>query len=981
MAIDYRKLTDEELEAIASGDLSKVSDDVLKELSAAPVSTVTGMTKAQAQRRAEAGLQAYEKAVGELTPTSATVARVGVPIAVAASLPISGPAALTTGAGLATAAMVGAGANMLGEAAGQAYEYFFGGREKPSGTSLIGAGYTGMSTPLPMKEASRMGRFLANASVFGMANEGEKVIKGEEVTVPSLTSFDESLDAATRLGGPALAGFLSMAPSLKESTIAIDQRKAQVIAERMGGGFIMSDLSKSFTGPERRAIAGGSKKVRQLLDDMQVSYGDAIAEAFKDAPNPELLAEQLGRYRGQVENANEAVARAKQVFEAKKLAAEQASATNAVDAARLREEASTAGIDVVSQEALRADRLDELFGTLGNDLSPIATNARKTRLNEFAGAVKKNIDYGIGLFYKRAGLLDDDIVANEADIYAWLDRANIGKAQRGAIRADIELALKGPDMKDQAGNISLGAYRMMRDKIADNMAAAGKPRSAAQRAAGNAYEAVRLASEGFLEANRRDVAGTFKEANKAARAIYSSREGLLGAVDLVERGEYGDLVKLFEREGFDKVIPEVEAYASAIRGLGDEASQAAANRFVKDFNLALRDTLVGESLVTDTGLLERGLEAIDVKKFVKRLSSFASDSGYPIESLGLGNKDSVAALARIASRTRRSGMTIDELNTFFDDVARVGIPEATARHEYGEAMRSFFLANTNADKKAAYDRAMKAQADAKLSLDEAITLYKKAESDPLAMLFNNRSFMVDLDQTKNGDWISKLLTVGEDDLGKLMRSLRDNSDVTKAAVGADEVARRNRLAEDISKSVTANLMFEPLRKATGEKGRGVDLVKLTDLFYGDGSKKFRTIVGPEVFDSLKGTWGKTAADMLQKAKDLKVSAFTSREDFIAAAGAAALAQGRSSRGFILGGLLESLKNAAYRGHYTTLYYMFGHPTTSKMFKDAAYDLDAFAKMNPRNGVLLQLAGRSDLEAERLRLEREAIEATQGQPTR
>jgi hypothetical protein len=274
---------------------------------------------------------------------------------------------------------------------------------------------------------------------------------------------------------------------------------------------------------------------------------------------------------------------------------------------------------------------------------------------------------------------------------------------------------------------------------------------------------------------------------------------------------------------------------------------------------------------------------------------------------------------------------------------------------------------------------MEAQNKANLDLDEAKKLYDRAASDPLVRLFNDRSFMVNPDQSQNGNWISKLLTVGETDLGSLMRVLRDNSDAAKKALGEAEVLRRTALAADISKAVQANLLFAPLQKATGETGRMVNLTDLTNLFYGEGAGKMRAVVGDEAFGNLKETWGRVSRDMLKRRVNLGVSAFTSRDDFIAAAAAAGMLGGKTTGGVIAGTALDRIKNAYFRGDYTLLYFMYGNPSTSKLFKEVAYDVDKFAQMSPRNAVILQVANRKDQEAERARMENEM--ATQSQPTR
>jgi len=362
-------------------------------------------------------------------------------------------------------------------------------------------------------------------------------------------------------------------------------------------------------------------------------------------------------------------------------------------------------------------------------------------------------------------------------------------------------------------------------------------------------------------------------------------------------------------------------------------------------------------------MVEQGFKAVDMNKLARNLSSLISEKGVPSDLIGLGSKVEINALARLAQREGRRGLTVTELNSFFDDVGAVGYDKALARKDYEESMRVFYTKTNKSEKQEAMNRALLAEKKAGISLSEASELAEKAAQDPLAQLMNNKSFFVDPDSSKNGQWIAKLLTVGESDLDDLMRTLRAPS----GKIGPADVFSRKKLAEDISKATTAELLFRPLRSAIGESGQMIDLTGITNLFYGEGNKAFKAIVGKDAFDSLKDTWGRSAADVLQKRIKLGLSAFTNREDMMAAAAAISLAKGSPSTGMVVGTGINRITSFIDRGRYSMLWLMYGEPSTSKAFKEAAYNVDKFMSLSTRNAMLVKLAEREDNDKEKAAL--------------
>ena len=175
--------TDKEIDAFVSDAMSERS--AIKVQQPETVSTITGMTPAQAQARAEAGMQALEsgtKEFAEMVPPA--VARYGVPVAAGiATAPLSFPAA----AGAMT------GALGLSELGAQALESMITGQEyRPSEVGSAMA--FGPAMPLRIAQTNKIFglaadnlkasqgvvNFLANAGLQTAASETARVIESDK---------------------------------------------------------------------------------------------------------------------------------------------------------------------------------------------------------------------------------------------------------------------------------------------------------------------------------------------------------------------------------------------------------------------------------------------------------------------------------------------------------------------------------------------------------------------------------------------------------------------------------------------------------------------------------------------------------------------------------------------------------------------------------------------------------------------------------
>lgn len=890
-------------------------------------------------------------------PGLGTAVRYGVPIGVGlATAPATLPTLATT-AGLS--ALSSGGADLLA----QFIERGRGERADISGKEAVAATVSGLGTPLQLKQLGKLGNFLANSGIFAASGESSRAITEE-----GFTPSKDTLESVMRIGLPVVTGYLgTKAPEVAQKTADYAQKAQAVKARRFGGGLVLSDLDERYTDIERNAIAGNSRKVRALMDDMTRNFGDALREAFKDAPNPEELARPFIPYQGKIDKLRQNLDAATTNYQRLAEQAAQARASNDEAAELLTRQSKEAAADAVAAKALYEKGLNETLGGLGSDVSTFTDATRLPRVLYQMNRVKDSIKGAVGGLYRNAGIVDNDIVANEADLIDWIRTGvKATKDQESYIDA-LQRVLAKPGMKDDLGNISLKAYRDMRDELVSVFKTEGKDATSAHRTASQVYEAIKTASEAFLETNRKDALPAFQRANAAARSIYAAREGATGVVPAIEDGNMAEVLRIIKAKSYPLVKPDIDAYVAAIRGFGDDASAAAAEQFSNDLHKAIRDEIVGQAIIPGSGQINDRFKAIDMGKLATSLSSLVSEKGVPAELIGLGTKTELDALARLARRENRKGFTAGELDRFFNDVSLVGYDRALAEKDYLEAMRTYAISTDKGTKKAAMDRALAAESKGKLSMQTAARLADEAAQDPLARLFNSNSFQVNPDSTLNGEWIGRLLNVGESDLKNLMSTLRNPK-----GVDAAEAARRSKLADDVAKATSAEMLFRQLRSATGETGQTVDLTGITNLFYGEGSRPFKAIIGEPAFQAMKEKWGGVAAEMLQKRLNLGLPAFTSREDLIAAAAAVGFVTGRPSTGMVVGTGAGRVKSLIDRGRHAMLWLMYGDPDTSKAFQKAAYSVDKFMAMSPRNAILVQLAEREDNENEQRALQNQYL---------
>jgi hypothetical protein len=982
--------TEKEIDAFVSDAMSGRS--ALKAEQPETVSTITGMTPAQAQARAEAGMQALEAGTREFAEAvPPAVARYGVPVAAGlATAPLSFPAAAATMTG----------ALGLSELGAQALESMISGQEYRPGQ--VGAAMAfGPAVPLRIAQTNKIFglaadnlkagqgvvNFLANAGLQTAASETARAIESDksflEAAFQAPSSFTE---AGLRFVIPAVVSGIGTRVSYRATAAEqAAQRAEQLTKERFGPRYMLGELLEGYQPIEKKSISDGLPFVVERLNNLGADIGSEVISHFAGAKNTEDVAKRLiatgaiGKLEVLQKNARDAYA-AKQAADA---ALDKAAKKSAADLPIFEAQARAAGVEAAKQYSLYTSGIDDVFGISRGSIL-VGASKRKEDVMRNAEAAKLSVDEGLDALYAASGIKINERVLTKDLMFSYLDRRIKDKNARQEIKDSIESAAKRlSTLIDDNGNISRSSFLRIRNDIASELVAAGKEPRYANRVAAQAYGAIVDASEAYMKAADPTKLAALKKANKSARAVAQATTGFEedqreSVIPLLQRGLIGDVVKIMESPSAKSAIDEINAYAAALRGMGDNASKAAANVFrAQTFN-AIRDELVESSLLNLSGV-DQLARVVDVEKLSKRLDALRRNK-FPVERLNLGTSDEIATLSRLSNEV---GMSVDQVNNFLNDAVSIGTNGAEARVRYQRAYVDYLTSGTPADQKRNLTKLKDLARKGKIDYNESERLLAEARRDPLVELFNSTDLNLNPDTSKNSRYSFALLDAGENNVKRLVDSLEGPS-VRKAGLPANEVIRRAKLADDLRKSVARDVFFNAIEKSSGPGDKTLALQQVTNLFYGESDaairqrKSLMALIGKDSFNDLKDKFAKPSADILKQAEQYGAKVYDFRPETTLAASGVSMGVGAgqggagsigAQRGKILGGWFSDISRSIRNYRINEAYLLFVDPEGSKAYRNAAYNLDRFLNSSQRNMMAYRLAQQQD------------DEATQGQPTR
>lgn len=926
------------------------------------VSTVTGMTDRQAQQRAETGMAEFRK-------VAAPAVRYGLPVAASlAAAPFTGGMSLLGGA--AAMSSVGAVSSGAGEFLAQNIE---GDTVDPK--RVASAAAYGLT---PVRGAgSILQRAAFNIPSALAANE-----LGRFIEAGGVDAYKQSLDDDSKLarwGLPAgLAATFSAIGGHGQKATASEKLRSEISASRGGGAVMLSEVDPRFTAKEAAAIARGNRLAIKTLDGIEANVGDMILSAYPDVPNTSPLAESLGATKARLEALQAQYANA--AAEAKRLAAEAADAKGKglLTAGNRLEEAKQSAFEAMQAKHIFESDAAQAFGANAN-FSELAAGKRADRVVAMANAAKKISGDGLKGMYEAAGIGLNDTVATYGDLVASME-SHGGKLLKGELaRRELASAIDDvfldlhPDLKaaklaagqghgfripDEAP-VTLEAYRSFKDRIASKLAAVNNDPIKAERLAAEKYSVIKDAADGFMARTAPDRLAMWTAAQEAAAKRFAAGRKLVdgspSAIDRLSSGDIDGLLADIKHNGAGSAWRSIDEYRAVIANSYNRANpeakglaKQAADAFVRDVDLALRDSVLDSAIAGQRGTGSYGINSEGLRKLASEVQALRT-KGFPIERLGLGKPEAIEAFAKASSTARTAGLTKEGLSEFLDLLPRIGADKAAAMVDYRQGVKEFVLAaggKLEAKKRAAM---MASARRAGIDADTAQSELNRAMQDPLVGFFQSKGSAMRLpqDPIEAAGWVKSLITGSTDHelVADMMKALRDSG--------------RTADADGIGRAAAVEILrnFEPVADSGGSHA---NLRRIADFFYGnnpDAQRKlavFKALVGPDEFKAIN----ENIVSPVRKIVDTNLALQSDRE----ARGLMAAARFRAGN---IGqvqtyGTLENIANLIRDGRYRQLHLLYADPKWSRRFAAVGGSMEKFTK-DPANRVALLFAANEDAE--------------------
>jgi hypothetical protein len=954
--MDLSKLSDSELESIASGDMSKLSDASL-EMLAAQQSAAASPIYNPANDTSFSGEELYvpgvtEKALANVASTAAPEAvRYGVPIAAAAAAaPFT--AGMSIPATVAIMSGVGAGSSYLSELGAQALEMMAGERKDISQREAISQGVLGV-TPFIGSGAGRLGsigvRSAINVPSAMAASEASRYVANPEAystnlsesTLENVMRFLPAVSAGSMTvvggGGAGISRKGQMAQSIREGSQQAQQEfgvtmgRAPLLQDLFGGtatpapggGFIANIIEPAAI--ERAAIQRANPKALEAMENALVGPSEGFAALARSAPDLFPLTEDVRKSIGVLEPAYQ---RAKASREAANQLTQQAQdlqIKGQAGASEALELARVARLKAYADEATYDLNWKKVLGNEAPSIKQVSLGERNVNISKAGEAAKDAREQVVSEAYKKAGIGENDGIVSLGDIFTKA-KENI---TANSTRNDFIAIVKGAFGDNPSTVLDRTTFLDARNKLASEITKRepGIKPSLATRKANQYYQTMKEASETYIGRVMSDKLKPYQQANARAARFFDIAE--TDAFKLLEAGDAAGFYKAAKATG----ASEGSIYAQAMQftqALRQEGAAAVADGLEAAVNKSIRDGILDSVVEKGSGF--RGARIVRAHELVKELQTL-QESGFPIGKLKLGKVDDIRSLARISSTSGAKGYTTAQLGSFLDNVERLGLDRANAKLNYERAVRNSFLETDPARRLKEAQKKRIAAREAGLTAQQEEAIAKQMESDPLIKFLNEPGSVTSMgilnDPAKNADLVETIFSLEPTMVSRFMDSLRAGGRVTQA--------------EDLEKAVIAR-MFGKFGKGTQE----IDLTNVLDAFRNPANQgtlnSLKSVLGPERFASLKDNLVKPL-DQLAKSYEragqpLPSSFYQLRTAIVAASVARGQSFSQSLAGTFIGanalrGAFEALQNK----QYNLLYTLFIDPKTAPKVARAGYVID------------------------------------------
>jgi hypothetical protein len=982
MAIDLKKLSDEELLALESGDLTKLSDKVLQDIESVATEEERGARRVQLPTSAFSSVRP-EFSGASFAPPEETMAR-GATAAMRYGVPIA--AGVATGGVGAVPALTSGIFSTLGESGAQFLEKAVGERNKISEAD-IAAAFVGGAAPVFQFKPSVLAdayvkpavkSFLATLTGQIGASEGARAIqRGEFAGLESETTMDKAKEAVVRWGLPvAISGIASKVPQFEQAAEDIAAIRAE------GRSPILMDVRPDKAMLEAKNFKAGTDLARSLARDMDIGLADVVTRAFGDmSPQSQAeIATALTPYVGKFDEAKASLARASAVAEKAQSDLKVAEFTRSEDLAKVKTAAEAAGIE----KLLAEQNLDTVVTRiLGND-APIKTNqvalgALQKRLKTLSAAAEQGVESGLDALYANAGIRLNDPVVSKQDV---LRSINARKAVGRALEAEPaqQDALAAVDLffgkRDTA---TLAEFRKFRDTIAKNLPE-GTTANTVERYASAIYDSLKQSSYRYIGSNYPEgTLDAFRQAQNRAAANFTTRKG--SAIELLKEGEFKQFYNAIKEEGpMGNMMSELTAYSNSLARLLESAKRSGqvgrasdiaainvARKFKEDVNNVILNGIIDESIVGREAGLSNVQDVIDPQKLIKTLGYFES-KGFSLKQLGIDNKE-VGKLIKANAKVGKEPLTVDQLNEFMELLPSNGGDIAANRIAYRKAVANAMIEGGAKEKAAAFARAKKIADEANLEQSTRQLEYDRALSDPLTQFFaENGSMLLGNGALQNSNWVDTIIKKDPGTIARFMQSLEGRPEIRAKLKDAAVAYAVKRFMPDPAKGpvkLDADQIVAPF------VSNNRDMITIRD--------NLKSFIGAKEYDRMVGLVVEPLRKVMVNRLSLGQDITNYAQDLKGLLSAQGLASGRSTAGVIAANATINAANLAEKGYYRVMSMIWLNPEYSAQLAKAGYDLNRFKQLSDRNRIAVETLMKQDEEDRQADLQRQFI--TQGQPTR
>lgn len=767
------------------------------------------------------------------------------------------------------------------------------------------------------------GRAAFNVPAAIATVEGSEYIRNGEYQPPKSTG-----EAFARWGAVAgLATGVSYLGARSQRVQEVAARRAELAAERYGGTSMLSESLPQFTGVEQRAVQAGSKRALKLMEEMDASFNQAVAEAFPEGQSTQPLRQFLRGRQAHVQRLKE----------------EAEQARNAAMMARRRADELSGGDDLRAYEAARRTAAETAFtaraarmaqewteqAALGRNVlnaSDVNIGNQVRSVNEMMQAGRAALSAGIDAAYREVGISVNTPVLslkgalNAIDSSARSPKSTIGgKIAKAEYKAFVQSYFDKYGTSSVKGGpkdtLSLEAHRRMQRELANEMAPNGRFASLSEAQASEIYNATKRASDRYIKQNMPDAFPAWQRAREIAERDFGLRK--TDAIKLLENGNIEGFHAALLSEGQGQTMEAIGQYARLLASAGQpEAAQA----FVGSVNRIIAHGVLHRAAKQSVG---GGIDAItqlvDPKILLREIDTLRS-YGFPVDQLGLGTREQIRAAARLNSVQASGGVTKEMLDEFYQLSETIGVRRATARINYYQAVRDEQLANGTRQQRLKAYQARQAAKEAGATADDRATALLRAQDDPLNRLITDKSFPVPSGATNSAKFNASLMSMEPSTASAFVEAME------QAGRGADLENLRRGLMYGVMNKHTTNQYGQQVLDTRGI----INFFDSPDAVIKSQREVFQRIIGTDAYNNIENNFLKPLRRIGQVQATMDYTAGGSLPTLVTRA--------RPPDGnlvkatmVVTTNTIVDLLNAA---RYNTLYALYVSPTTAPMWNAA-----------------------------------------------